>query len=510
MPRPAPESASTSSPGVALLLLVLKALWIAFVITTPVLGAWAASSLAAYSSGPVGVSAAVGLLLFPGLPLAWEGWSTFRRRRKGVATPRILTFGDRLVLRTLAINLVFLGVLLGTRPAAAFAALSTRGDWMLDGRKGARFDDARRLLFRAADRLEWLYLAVHEDPFARKGNEPPPLPSSTPQPSSTPTPAPVPSPSPAPRPSATAPGPVASATPAPRPTEPATSWPLPSTLHPAVASMPADAEKSIESVARYIADRDSTPAGRLKAAHDWVADRIAYDAPAYAAHQYPPQDAPTVFARRIGVCAGYANLLEALGKALGLEIPYVHGDARVQGGRETGEGHAWNAAKLGDRYYLIDATWDSGTVDGARFEKRYRTDYYLTPPEVFSVNHFPADARWQLREDPLSRGDFFRQPMMTPRFYAEHRELVSPTRSQVTVRGPLEVVVRTPPGLFTLAHFRRHGSQDNTDCQVNGTEEVKVTCALPAAGAYEVLLFSNTERFGSYHYIGQVEANRED
>ena len=55
------------------------------------------------------------------------------------------------------------------------------------------------------------------------------------------------------------------------------------------------------------------PAGRLKAAHDWVADRIAYDAPAYAVHKYPPQDAETVFARRVGVCAGYAELLAALG-----------------------------------------------------------------------------------------------------------------------------------------------------------------------------------------------------
>jgi hypothetical protein len=50
------------------------------------------SSLAAYSNGTPTAAAATGLLL--------------------------LTFGDRLVLRTLAVNLVFLGALLGTRPAA--------------------------------------------------------------------------------------------------------------------------------------------------------------------------------------------------------------------------------------------------------------------------------------------------------------------------------------------------------------------------------------------------------
>lgn len=509
-PRPAPR-APRRSPGAALLVYALKTLWVAFVIATPVLGAWASSSLAAYSNGPVGVAAATGLLLFPGLPLAWEAWASYRRRRRGVLKPRILTFGDRLILRTLAVNLVFLGALLGTHPAVAFAALSTRGDWMLDGRKGARFDEARRWIFGAADRLEWLYLAVHEDTFARKGDhptpEPPPLPTATP--TATPTTATTTAPA------TTAPPPVASATPTPRPggatpTEPATAWPLAPTLHPAVASMPADAERSIESVAKYIADRESTPAGRLKAAHDWVADRIAYDGPGYAAHKYPPYDPPTVFASRTAVCAGYAQLLAALGQALGLEVVYVTGDARVKGGRETGEGHAWNAARVDGRYYLMDVTWDSGSLDGARFEKHYRTDYYLTPPEVFSVNHFPRDARWQLRAAPLSRGDFFRQPMMTPAFYAEHRELISPTRSQVTVKGPLEILLRTPPSLYTLASSRPQGGEAEKDCRIERGDVTKVTCDLPGPGAYDVSLFSNTERYGSYHFIGAVEANREE
>jgi transglutaminase/protease-like cytokinesis protein 3 len=274
--------------------------------------------------------------------------------------------------------------------------------------------------------------------------------------------------------------------------------------------MPADAERSVESVARYIADRESTPAGRLKAAHDWIADRIAYDAPSYAARHYPPQDARSVFDKRTGVCAGYAQLLAALGSALDLEVVYLTGDARSDGARETGESHAWNAARLDHRWYLIDVTWDSGSVDGTKFEKRYRTDYYLTPPDIFSVNHFPTEARWQLRDAALSRGEFFRQPMMTPAFYAEHRELISPTRSQVTVRGTLEIVMRAPPSLFTSATWRLRGTHERTHCAVRRGELTTVTCPLPSAGAYAVELFSNAQESGDYHYIGEVEANRED
>jgi hypothetical protein len=177
--------------------------------------------------------------------------------------------------------------------------------------------------------------------------------------------------------------------------------------------------------------------------------------------------------------------------------------------RETGESHAWNVARLGSRYVLMDATWDSGTLDGTTFKKRFRTDYYLTPPEVFSVDHFPSDARWQLRATPLSRGEFFRQPMMTPRFYAEHRELVSPTRSQVTVQGPLQIEMKVPGGLFTSATFSPEGSHERGRCEVKRGELTRITCDLPAKGRFAVDMFSNTEEYGSYEYIGQIEANRE-
>src|SRR5262245_43717745 len=168
-PSPARPPGKTSTAGV-----VLKVLWAAFVITTPVLGAWVASSLAAYANGPTALAAASGLLAFPLLPLAWERWANYRRSKNKVVKPHILTFADRLILRTLAVNLLFLAILVGTRPKPAFTALSTRGDWMLDGSNGETAMSIRKGLFWAADRLEWVYLAVHDNPFEQKSDDPDP------------------------------------------------------------------------------------------------------------------------------------------------------------------------------------------------------------------------------------------------------------------------------------------------------------------------------------------------
>jgi hypothetical protein len=523
MKPPAKPPPPARSPAMGLVGLLLKTLWVAFVVTTPVLGVWLASSLAAYSNGPLAAAVAVGLLLFPGLPLAWEGWAARRRKRRlrGIVKPRILTFGDRFILRTLALNLLFLGVLLAKSPATAFAALSTRGDWMLEGRHGERAEAAREILFRAADRLEWLYLAFHENPFDKPDDGGPvPSPSDTGSApaatASTTPPGPVPTdrarpPVPAPTDRAKPPEPPPDTEKPSPPRDDARRWPAIAELHPTVKEIPSSSEQSIHAVARYIHDRESDPFRLVKALHDYVADRVAYDAPALASGNIPPQDAETVFRTRKGVCAGYARLLAALGKEAGVEIRYVVGDARTHGSSETGNSHAWNAAKIDGRYYLIDATWDSGSVDGSTFVKGYRTEYLFTPPEVFGLGHFPKQQEWQLRATPISRGDFFRQPMMQPSFFAEERVLLSPTRSQVSVHGSLDVTMRNPRGLFTLASFGPPGSPGSkgTKCLVEGREEVKVHCVFPREGRYEVSLFSNTAKSGTYHFVGQVEANSE-
>lgn len=76
-------------------------------------------------------------------------------------------------------------------------------------------------------------------------------------------------------------------------------------------------------------------------------------------------------------------------------IVVVGGDARNDGGDVTGEGHAWNAARIGGHWVLLDATWDAGNVKGDRFEKDYGTEYLFAPPQVQGVTHFPDVGRQQ-------------------------------------------------------------------------------------------------------------------
>jgi hypothetical protein len=191
-----------------------------FVFSTPILGVWLASSLVAYINGPVWLTVFSGILLFPLFPIIWDLWGHRKRKASG-----ILSWGDRITLRTLVLNFLFIACLLALRPQTSFLALSTRADWMLEGRQGPAVEVTRKSIFYLANQLEWLYLSFHQNPFEQYAD-------STlvqPQPSTNPT-----------------------STLVPNPSQQASQWPWEGVgIHPAVANMPASVETSIESVAQY-------------------------------------------------------------------------------------------------------------------------------------------------------------------------------------------------------------------------------------------------------------------
>lgn len=493
--------------GASALGLALKGLAVTFMVATPLFGVWLASSLAAYANRAVWLPVACGALLFPGLPLAWDGLSELRRR-KHPKKRRFLTFFDRLVLRTLSLNLLFVVALLSLFPERAFLALSTRGDWALDGRTGPTANGARRVLLRLAGGVEWIYRSARDNPY-RRGETPTPKPTPNDHPLPRPTAAPTGSSASSSSTSGTAPTGAASTAPpgpAPSPGGGPPPYPMTTTLHPVVAQMPREAETSIEAVGRYIREREPDPVLRVKALHDWVTDRVAYDVAALRAPRIPYEagDARAVFQSRKGVCAGYAHLLSELGKVTGDEIVYVVGDARSSDAPLAGEPHAWNAVKLHGAWYLLDATWDAGSVSD-EFKKGYSTDYLFTPPDLFARTHFPDHAEWLLMTQPISRAEFFRRPVLAPRFFSHHLTLRAPDRAQIDAEGPVEIQLDNPERVFVMVDFAPHGRTERTNCAGDG--HTRATCTFPGAGQYDVRLYLNREQYGRYQFGGSVQVN---
>ncbi len=509
-PRTQPsQSQRRASPLSMLATSALYLAWTALVVIAPLAAAWVASSLAAHSGGSVRAAAASGLVVFPVLPVAWEALSAWRRARRAVTSKRFLTLADRLVLRTLAVSVAFLGALLARGPQRVFVALNARGDWMLDGRHDARSESARRSLFWLAAKSEWLYRATDDNPFHRDGRtRPRPIADRViardvarddrtqhpTQSGSTPT--------------------QSETTPAR--TEPAQTvvqalvdphaWPWRGGLHEAVASLPPSVETSPAAVGRYLATQERDPWKLARAVHDYVADRVAYDVDAYRNGVYPPQDADTTFRSRRSVCAGYASLFTAIGTAAGLEVETVVGRARGIVDTGMGEGHAWNVVKLDGRWRLVDTTWDAGFVNSDGFQKRYGTWYFLTPPEAFVTKHFPDEARWQLLDAPRSPGEFMRAPSLEPEFFAHRLGLVSPDRAESDAHGVSEIILDNPLHRALMVEVSPDGGRSSS-CELEGDTRVTARCELTGSDLHRVLIFASEERYGRYWSVGSLRVH---
>lgn len=483
---------------------LIRGLWVAAMVVAPLAGFWLASSLAAYDNASQWLSLLVGLVLFPIAPVAWELLAAWRRKRRG-ARPPVLTRLDRLVLRTLVTSGLFLAGTAYLARGTALRALSVRGDWMLDGYHGWFVDDTRAALLGLADRLQ---RHTHDSRFGTSDRAPDP---STVHPAPAPKPAPAPTPSPA-------------AKPAPAPA----TWPLPDAPDPLVANMPD--LPTIDAVGAYLRTHFTDRRQLVKAIHDTVVLRLSYDT-ATLSHLMadpswrgePPQDAESVFARRTAVCEGYARLMVALGKASGVDIAFVTGhirdaerrtpdgdDATIRAALE-GQGHAWNAVQIDGQWQLVDATWDDPV--GAPADAVSST-YLFTPPAIFGWNHLPDDPDWQLVASPLTIGQFAREPLLSPEIARLGVTLVSPTRSQVTVDGELQIVLDNPRRAVLDAVVRPDDGSNahGTECEGGAPgPRATFTCRVPS-GAYEVRLFgapASARHAGAMtlQYLGSVLAN---
>lgn len=119
----------------------------------------------------------------------------------------------------------------------------------------------------------------------------------------------------------------------------------------------------------------------VKAIHDWVIGRFAYD---YSLSSHSAYDGLAKGGST--VCQGYALMTQRMLEAAGFDSRIVYGDSK-------GSKHVWNLVKLGDSWLHLDTTLDEG---GAA---KPGTAYLLVSDDAISKDH-----SWVRSEYPAARG----------------------------------------------------------------------------------------------------------
>ncbi|MBE0647568.1 MAG: hypothetical protein IH596_07285 [Bacteroidales bacterium] len=185
---------------------------------------------------------------------------------------------------------------------------------------------------------------------------------------------------------------------------------------------PRSMESNVQSLADYLMVKAGSEAEMARLVFSWMAYNIKYDARSFNSGQYGDMSATGVLKSRLAVCAGFANLFQAICGAGGLECVTISGYSKGYGYRPkqkfTKTDHTWNAVKINGEWYLMDATWGQGygeTRGGRMVAREKFDDYWFAPPaREFIFTHLPEDPQWQFQDETISKEQFEQLPYIDP------------------------------------------------------------------------------------------------
>ena len=241
--------------------------------------------------------------------------------------------------------------------------------------------------------------------------------------------------------------------------------------------------------------------------HDWIALNIDYDVEGYFSNQTEATDEFEVLRTGRSVCQGYANIFKKMCDAVNIECIIISGYGRglgfsVFGGSEKfNSNHAWNAVKLGGKWYLVDATWDAGYVDARSFIRRYGTGYFKLQPSKFIYTHFPEDEQYQFLSAPVSFEKFCSLPYLLDGFFEYGIEFDGNYNLVSKAQGTAEIRLKVPEEVSLMGSiYDRKGREAAQRVFVQKIgEKVKVICSFPEAEDYELILFANAGKGGEQY-----------
>ena len=166
--------------------------------------------------------------------------------------------------------------------------------------------------------------------------------------------------------------------------------------------------KTAKEISRYLTRHLTSPTDKARAIYFWITHNIRYDVEKMnrsITYSDSQELVDEVLIYRKGVCSNYTALFKACCQSVGIESYIVDGYIRLNG-KLVLVGHSWNAIKIDNKFYNIDATWAAGYVANGKFYQQFRDSEFMITPAVFIKSHIPFDPIWQFSTNPISFKDF--------------------------------------------------------------------------------------------------------
>ena len=167
------------------------------------------------------------------------------------------------------------------------------------------------------------------------------------------------------------------------------------------------------SISMQITEGLSKKNEQAKAIYLYLCNNIAYDT------SYQIRDADECWRQKKGVCQAFADLYIKLCQPLGIKCILVTGFAKtyehIPGTPFERHAYVMVEGDTPNRYFFVDATWGSGTVNNGTFKRSDpNLTWFHTSPVWMAFSHFPYETKHQMLKKPLSFEEFQKLPGLTP------------------------------------------------------------------------------------------------
>lgn len=211
------------------------------------------------------------------------------------------------------------------------------------------------------------------------------------------------------------------------------------------------------------------------------------------------------------ICSGYAFLIKELCDLSGLESEIIDGYARTSTTnieKLTTPNHQWNAIKLNNKWYLNDATWASGITNPNtfKFEFNYNDGFFLSPPELFAINHYPTTPKWFVfKQNTPSFETFLNGPVLYGNAYKYLRKHQTPVSLENQIQKKETIVftyeLNNPEEITNIQFEIDNGNSISiikpNKVSINGSSLV-IEHQFTSNGYYDLHLFLNEDRIATY------------
>lgn len=154
-------------------------------------------------------------------------------------------------------------------------------------------------------------------------------------------------------------------------------------------------------------------------------------------------DLKTALKARGGIEEDYSYLFIKMCEAVDIEAGEITGYLR-ESQRKVGQmprrpDHKWNWAKINGKKYLFDTMLASGSIEKNsdtkqdEFVKKFNDIYFMTPPDIMILNHYPADEQFQFLDKVVSEETFANYPFIMDGYKDSKIEEFLPIKGLITL-----------------------------------------------------------------------------